>query len=253
MARYFIEQIVQPGTTSLQLDAQAADFLSNALRLQKGDMITICDGAGMDLLCQIMELNYKKAELRIMSQAENNTEPYYEVHLFQGLLKGEKMTDVIQRSVELGVHKIIPVSCQHSIVHVNEKNESKKMQRWTRVATAAASQARRGIVPQLLPVMSFADSLLRAAVADLALLVTDREDAAAIRPRLLEFSQLCANQLKKPVISLFTGPEGDWSADEIAAAKAAGCQVVSLGRRSLQAENAGPAALAMLLYQLDQF
>lgn len=252
MSRYFVRQLVQPGTASLQLDARAADFLANVLRLQKGDFLTVCDGAGMDLYCQISQINHKTVVLQVLSQAKNNTEPYYEVQLYQGVLKGEKMTDVIQRSVELGVSRIIPVSSQHSIVHVKEKNQEKKMGRWTRVATAAASQARRGLLPEVASAQPFQACLLQAAAADLALLVTDEPKAESIRSCLAGFAANNSNW-QKPVISLLTGPEGGWSGPELEAARSAGCRLVSLGRRSLQAQSAGPVALAMLLYQFDQF
>ena len=246
MARYFIEQLVQPGADRLQLGNEAADFIKNALRLCKGDQLTICDGSGLDLSCQIRQLNQNMVELTIISRAENNTEPYYEVHLFQGLLKGEKMSDVIRRSVELGVHRIVPVLSQHSIVHINEKNQTRKNERWSRVAIAAASQARRGKLPQILPAMSLTDCLLQSAFTDLSLFVTDLAKAASIRSRLVAFQQH-EKGWQKPVLGLFCGPEAGWAEQELQAAAAAGCQLVNLGRRVLQADSAAAAALVRVV------
>ena len=255
MPRFFVEEPVPADARQLRLTGEDAHHIAAVLRMKEGQELVVCDGARSDLLCRIVQVSPGRIDLQILSRSANDTEPPYAVLLYQGLAKGDRMDQVIQKAVELGVTRIIPVTCRRSVALVREQDRGKKVLRWNRIAAEAAKQCGRGVRPPVDEPVSFADCLARAAAADLALIPWEMERAKSIRAELTVFQESlagCAGNAR-PTISLIIGPEGGLTEEEVEKAAKAGIRPVSLGRRILRTETAGPAVLAMILYQFEAF
>jgi 16S rRNA (uracil1498-N3)-methyltransferase len=239
----------------LRLGGADAHHIADVLRMKEGQELIVCDGARTDLLCRIVSVSSGLVELQILELSANATEPAYDVHLYQGLAKGDKLEQVIQKSVELGVARITPVICRRSVALVHEKDRGKKTLRWNRIAAEAAKQCGRGIQPVVAEPLSYDACLSDAAACDLALVPWEMERADSIRTALAAFQENLAGRAGgvRPTISLIIGPEGGLTEEEVDKARLAGIRPVSLGRRILRTETAGPAVLAMILYQFDEF
>ncbi len=249
MPRFFVENCPDPATDTLNL--RDADFhhIRDVLRMKVGDELTVCDGARVDLQCRIAHFWPDSVELIVLDRSANQTEPGYFVTLFQGLPKGDKMELIIQKAVELGVSRIVPVICRRSVARVDERDTARKVERWNRIAAEAAKQCGRGRVPEVAAPLSFAAAALAAGQATIRLIPWEGERTCGLREELEQATHVGAN----PTISVMIGPEGGFDADEITAALAADIRPVTLGRRILRTETAGLTVLAMLIYRFNEF
>lgn len=242
MPRFFVtkEQITPEGIT---ISGEDAKHIGKVLRAKCGEEITVCDGAGMDYQCEITAVG-ETVETKILSSQPSQSEPSVEVTLFQGLPKGEKMELILQKCVELGIHTIVPVATEFSIVKLDKKEE-KKIQRWQKIAEAAAKQSGRGRIPTVERVMNWKEALSAASQLDGAMIPYEKEQERGLRAFLQDF---CG----KRTMGIFIGPEGGFSEQEIAMAQQAGIVPVTLGKRILRTETAGMTALAIALYELEE-
>ena len=229
MHRFFIGPQQLTGQTA-RITGEDMAHISRVLRLRAGDLVTLCDGAGMDYEARLRSLGKEEILLDVLSSRPSRGEPAHRVTLYQGLPKAGKMELILQKSVELGLYSLVPVLAQRSVVKLTPKEFEKKRVRYQRVAYEAAKQARRGMVPQVRPLAAFSDAVL--ARHDLLLIADLQSHGDALD------------------IGLVIGPEGGLERSEVAALTAAGGHCLSLGPRILRTETAGMAALAMILYEL---
>ena len=249
MPRFFVEGIIDPSASSLIIAGDDFHHIRDVLRLKPGDELTVCDGARIDLHCRLEKFIAGGVELAILACQPNQTEPPYQAVLYQGLAKGDKMDTIIQKAVELGVSRIVPVQCQRSVVRLDDHDTGKKLLRWNRIAAEAAKQCGRGLVSIVNEPLSFADAVKEAAQADIRLLPWENERACSLRTWLEQLPPFPEN----PKISLLIGPEGGFSAAEAGLALKADIRPVTLGQRILRTETAGTVVLAMLVYRFNDF
>lgn len=231
--------------------------MRTVLRMRPGDRLTVCDGARTDHDCRIVAFGAAQVSLEILSRQINQAEPPYTAILYQGLAKGDKMDAIIQKAVELGAASIVPVICQRCVAMPEPADIARKLLRWNRIAAEAAKQCGRGQIPQVAAPLAFADAVVQASRADLALIPWEQERRLSLRDALAGFAGLdrpsgTAPPIR-PSLSFLIGPEGGLTEPEVELARARGIRPVSLGRRILRTETAGPAVLAMLLYRADDF
>jgi 16S rRNA (uracil1498-N3)-methyltransferase len=260
MPRFFIEQGLALGRYKLQGD----DFhhIRDVLRLKPGEMVTLCDGMGNDFSGKIESFQPDGVMLDLQERVANASEPPYRATLYQGLAKGDKMDTIIQKAVELGVTRIVPVQCGRSIVRLTAADAAKKTTRWNKIALAAAQQCGRGQIPAVSDILSFSAAVAEAARADIRLIPWEGERQCGIRA-VLEADDGANDAIDTPgssdaspaapSISILIGPEGGFAANELNLAVRAGIRPVTLGPRILRTETAGAAVLAMLLYRYDTF
>jgi 16S rRNA (uracil1498-N3)-methyltransferase len=247
MPRFFVEQGLELGRYILRGD----DFhhIRDVLRLKPGEAVVLCDGAGHDFAGRIVAYAPESVELDLLECSASLTEPPYHAVLYQGLAKGDKMESIIQKAVEFGVSRIVPVQCRRSVVRLTPGDVAGKTARWNRVALAAAKQCGRGQVPLVAAPLDFATAAAEAAQASVALMPWEGERQTSLRA-VLEAAD-CELAAPSPSISILIGPEGGFAAEEVALAAGLGIRTVSLGPRILRTETAGAAVLAMLLYRMD--
>lgn len=204
------------------------------LRLNAGDAVILFNGTGSDFDAVLEEVGRRHALCRIIAQRQPENESPLRITLAQAVSSAEHMDYTIQKSVELGVARIQPVISTRSAARLSAERTEKRTRRWQDIAISACEQSGRSIIPEVLPPLPFAE-YLRQAHTGLRLIASlnRAQTLAAIAP-----------QPEKAV--LLAGPEGGWTAEEEAAAAAAGFTAVSLGPRVLRTETAASAAIAAM-------
>ncbi len=219
------------------------NHIRNVLRMKIGEKVRISDNEGQDFYCEVAQIGSEEISLAILAQAED-TEPSLKITLFQGLPKGDKMEQVIQKAVELGVTEIIPVAMKNCVVKLDEKRAKAKQARWQAIAQSAAKQSKRSLIPTVGEVMRFADAVAYAKKLDVRILPYENQ-------RGLAHTREVFGRIEKGTsVGIFIGPEGGYDSAEIALAKD-DMEMVSLGNRILRTETAGLCALSMLLYEVE--
>jgi len=214
------------------------NHIKNVLRFLPGHPIYLCDGNGFDYEGIISGFSKEGVLIDIKSKKESLSEPKIRVSLFQGLPKGEKMESIVQKCVELGVYEIILVSMHRSVSKLKTDKEEAKLSRYMKLSYSAAKQSGRGMIPKV-RVLSYGEALKYAKGLDLALIAYENEEETSLKDALKGFSGSS--------IGVFIGPEGGFEDFEIELAR--GFKTVSLGKRILRTETAGPAVLAVINYE----
>ena len=217
-----------------------AHQVKDVLRMKVGEQLELLTGDGQVHEAKIIGLTKDRVACEVIASRAADGEPKIKITLAQGLPKGRKMDLIVEKCVELGVHRIIPLLTERSI------GKEAKLDRWRKIAKEAAEQSRRAIVPDIKPPTKFADVLKLQAQFDLALIPWELEKECSLKKfftdnRITGYSD----------ILIVIGPEGGFSQAEVAAAVKAGFVAVSLGPRILRTETAGLAALASILYELE--
>ncbi len=224
------------------LDGENAKHIGSVLRAKIGEKIVVGDGQGRDYECEIESIDKKEVIAKIVDIFSNDNEPKVKITLYQGLPKADKMELVIQKCIEIGVDKIVPVKTEHTVVKLDGK-EDKKIQRWNKIAEAAAKQCGRGKIPVVENVMSFKEAIESVKKLDSSIIPYENEKDFKIKAFAREF--------KGESIGIFIGPEGGFSESEIKYAIENGVMPVTLGKRILRTETAGLVATVILLYELE--
>ena len=242
MPRFFVEpQNIKDNI--IELYGDDAGHISRVLRSRPGEILTVCDGTGNDYEAEIIEINEKTVRLEIKSTAFTESEPSVRITLYQGLPKGDKMELIIQKCVELGVYRIVPVNTERCIVKLDKSKEKKKTERWQKISESAAKQSGRGIIPVIGNVMSFDEAVRDAKGLDGAIIPYELEKKMGLKSYLDGF--------KGGSLGIFIGPEGGFAVSETEKALEAGFTSVTLGKRILRTETAGMCAVSNTLFYLD--
>lgn len=134
----------------ITLNEEQSRHIAKALRMKKGDMLTLTNGDGNDYGCQINGISGGLVTLSVCYKQANNSEPSVKVTLYQGVPKASKLEDVIQKCTELGIAAICPTLSHRSVSRPDEKQAKKKGERYKKIALEAAQQSGRGIVPEIM-------------------------------------------------------------------------------------------------------
>lgn len=222
------------------------NHMKNVLRIMPGERVGISDGQGTDYVCEVDRLEETEVVLNILSSEKSYSELASRIYLFQGLPKGDKMELIIQKAVELGVFEIVPVATRRAVVKLDEKKAKKKTERWNAIALGAAKQSGRSLIPEVKPVMRFAEALEYAKELDVLLIPYEMAEG------MEKTKEIISAVRQGQSVGVFIGPEGGFDEEEVEKAVAEGAQPVTLGRRILRTETAGLTVLSILMYHLEQ-
>ena len=221
---------------SLALTGDEARHCTQVTRHSVGDEIMVFDGTGRKALARIEKASKDRVELLALSETLT-PKPGAPLTLLQGIVKGDTMEWIIEKAVELGVQRIVPVLTQRSVVRLNTAEAAKKREKWQRVALEACKQCGQAWLPEV----------AMPCALDLAIRQT-----AQVETKLIASLEPDADTLKREhrtVTAIAIGPEGDFTPNEYAALKAAHWQPWSLGSLTLRSETAAICALSILGYQ----
>lgn len=245
MKRFFVNPD-QIDENQIRMTGSDVSHIRQVLRMKKGDELWVSDGEKKEYHCVIQETGEEEILLEILYAQEPDYELPSRIYLFQGLPKGDKMEWIIQKTVELGVHEIIPVAAKRCVVRLDEKKAAKKQARWQEIAKSAAKQSRRLLVPQIRPVCSFEEALSYGSQMDVKLIPYELAEG-------MDYTRKVIREIQPgQSIGIFIGPEGGFAPEEAQRAKEAGVLPVTLGKRILRTETAGMAVLSVLMFQLEE-
>ena len=223
------------------------NHIKNVLRMRPGEEVAVSNGIdGREYRCGILALEEDCVRLELRFIKEDGVELPAKIYLFQGLPKADKMELIIQKAVELGAFQVIPVAMKRCVVKLDEKKADSKIKRWQGIAEAAAKQSKRGVIPTVAPVMSYAQAVKMASEMDLKLVPYELAEG------MEQTKQLIESVKPGQRIAIFIGPEGGFEEAEVEAAKEIGAVPVTLGRRILRTETAGMTILSILMYHLER-
>ena len=192
----------------------------------------------MEHLCRIEKISPEGVLVQVVSAAECLHEPTIDITLMAALTKGDKMEHVIQKSVELGVHRIVPVLTARCISRPDPKAAEKKRIRFQKIAEQAAMQSQRAIIPAVEDFTDLKTAALSLSSFEKSILFYEG-GGAPLRSLLPESCRSLA---------IFTGPEGGFEESEVRLLTAHGAALATLGPRILRAETAPLAALSAILF-----
>ena len=245
MHRFFAEP-GQIGEKEIVITGADVNHIRNVLRMRADEEVLIADGQGAEYRCKLTDLGENEVRAQILWKLDGNAELASAITLFQGLPKSDKMDLIVQKCVELGVDRIVPVSTKRAVVKLDAKKEQTRLKRWNTISESAAKQSGRGVIPEVSGVMSFGKALEEAKKLDVLLIPYERAE------HMTETRRVMGEIRPGQSVGIFIGPEGGFEESEVEEAVAAGAQAITLGRRILRTETAGLAVMAMLGYLLEE-
>lgn len=242
MHRFFVSpaDLNQPTCT---LSPEESHHCLSVLRHQPGDRVTLFDGQGNEATGSIGPIEGKLATVKIQQRAK--TPPLScRVTLAQAIPKGKNMDLVVQKAVELGAAAIAPVLSERTVVSLDESEVTKKQEKWQALVIEACKQCGQNFVPEVLKPQSLKRYLETKAKDDLMLIASLQPDAKPVKTVLAESGKVPAS------VTVFVGPEGDFTPAELGLAKSSGCQPITLGPIILRTETAAIYCLSVLGHEL---
>ena len=246
MHRFFVEE-PSIGEDTIRITGGDVNHIKNVLRMSLGDQICVINGQNnKEYYCEITEIGNDEVCTQIREVRDADQELKSKIVLFQGLPKSDKMELIIQKAVELGVHKIVPVSTDRTVVKLDAKKEANKRKRWMNISESAAKQSGRLYIPEVTQVVSYKEALAMAKEMDVRLIPYELAEG------MEKTREIMSHIEPGQSVAVFIGPEGGFESSEIEKAMEIGVQPVTLGKRILRTETAGLVTLAMLVYNLER-
>jgi 16S rRNA (uracil1498-N3)-methyltransferase len=224
-----------------RLTGPEAHHALQVLRKKVGDEIELFDGRDRAFVGRIEQVLIDTIEGKILS-TQAATPTSVEIWLYAALIKGPRWDWLLQKACEVGVDVLVPIETTRTIVHLDGKEISTKLDRWNRIALEATKQCGRSVPMAIHEPQSFADALQKIQPKSLFIFPWEKENKKTIREACIGFNGSHA--------SLWIGPEGGWTEEEAQAAQSAGAIAVTLGKNMLRSETAGIVATALVIQEL---
>ena len=250
MPKFFIEQ-KQIKEDKITIYGQDVNHIKKVLRAKKGEELEVCNKTtGENYLCEILEIENEKIECNIKQKLNIQTESNIEVTIFQGLPKADKMEYIIQKSVELGVYDITPVEMKRCVVKLNEKDKSKKVERWQKISEVAAKQSGRDIIPHINNVINIKNMYELIPKYDIVIVAYENEQNRTLKEQLKQIKEKYKEGKIK--IGIVIGPEGGLEENDVEQLENNGAKIVTLGKRILRTETVALNVLSIIMYELEK-
>ena len=239
MQRYFINETIKQ--THTIYDEQIVHHLLHVLRSKVNDQFILCDHEKQCYKVKIthIEQNQVTVEQVTKLNADDNA---LSITLAASLIRKERYEFMLQKATELGVHTVIPVMSERTIIKLDDKGAKKKVERWRTITKEAAEQSHRYDlvdVREITPLKTIDFNHY-----DQIFLAYEAEDDVSFKTHL---KQVKPNDK----ILILIGPEGGYSEQEVSFLKTKGAISVSLGKRILRAETASLYALSAISYEIE--
>ena len=229
---------------TVKLSDDAFGHMIRVLRLNEGDIVTLFNGhqhngkETFQFTAKLVDVKKKQASVEIISQEAVNNESPLNIHLGQGISRGDRMDFTLQKSVELGVNKITPLFTERCGVKLSSERLAKKRDQWQKIVISACEQSGRCVVPLVAEPMFVQDWISEQTTALKLNLHPKAKHSIMTIPMDVSASELS--------VRLLIGPEGGLTDEEISQANQANFQDVLLGPRVLRTETAALTAITAL-------
>lgn len=241
MPKFFVDEIV---SDSVVLSGETAAHIARSLRMKAGEEVVLCDGKGTDYGCIIEKITKSEVHLSVAFKTPSESESDIKISVYQGLPKGDKMAEVVKKCTEIGAHDFHPVIMKRSIMKVDEKSAERKLARLRKIAAEAASQSRRGIIPEVFAFERYENALEKCENEKIILFYENGGEK--LNSVLKKFKE---EDVKS--IAIIIGAEGGIDESELALAKEKGAVVATLGKRILRTQTAPVCAVSNILYEME--
>lgn len=262
MSKFFVKT-EQIKNNNIIINGDDVNHIINVLRMKKGDKIRVCNQeTGDNYNAQITQYTKDEVDCEIIEKINKTTESSVHITLFQGIPKFEKMELIIQKNTEVGVNRIVPVIMERTVVKIDEKVASKKLDRWQKIAEIAAKQSMRDVIPKIDNIIKLKD--MDTTNFDAVLVAYENEEHNKLKDELQNLKQKLksnsSNNSSKDNtedtlqynIAIVIGPEGGIAEKEIEMLAEKNARFVSLGKRILRTETAGLVMAGNVLYELEE-
>ena len=248
MHRFFVHKNCINGETA-ELPGTVSRQLCQVLRYRPGDKIILLDNSGMEYHLKLENVNPKRVTGIVTKIEKGKGDPKTKITLYQGILKSDKFEFVLQKGTELGVSDFVPTLCSRSIPTLNNNNWSKNRQsRCLKIISEATEQCGRSVMPTLRNPVDFWSACDHA--EGFKLILSEYEHKTSLKKALTELNNV--ENYHNTQTSVFVGPEGGFTQNEIDHARTRNIATASLGNRTLRAETAGIAAVTSILYEFQE-
>ena len=233
---------------SLRLEGREAHHAMQVLRLKRGEQVTVLDGAGSEFLCEVREAAKQFLALDIREK-KTSPPPACAITLLVAVPKGKIIEGIIQKSVELGAHRIVPVLSERVVTQLDDEGGEHKRDKWQGVAIEAIKQCGAAWLPKVEVPLTIEQFLARKDKFDLSLVGSLQKERRHLREIFSEFE---AKHKRLPKnVGVWIGPEGDFTLDELKAIENSGAFPISLGNLVLRVETAAVYCLSILNHELN--
>jgi 16S rRNA (uracil1498-N3)-methyltransferase len=232
--RVYVSEPLRPATRAT-LDERAAGHVVRVLRLRAGAALVLFDGNGGAYDAVLREAHKNAVVAEVGDFRPGEAQAPLDLILVQGISRGERMTFTLQKAVELGVSRILPLWSERSQVRLQGERLANRLRHWEGVVISACEQCGRTRIPVIEQPLHFADQQWDESRFGMKIML-DPEAPQGLRRLGARFDRC----------TLLAGPEGGFSSTERQAAVAAGFTGISLGPRILRTETAALAALAAI-------
>jgi len=247
MQKFFVEEN-QIDKDNIIITGTDVKHIVNVLRMQKDEMIQICEKNTMkNYIVKIEQIQKEKIITKEEDKLDATVESNVQIDLYQGLPKADKMELIIQKTIEIGVNKIIPVDMIRCVVKLDDKEANKKIDRWQKIAQAAAKQSKRDKVPVIENKIKIKDIISKINNYDMFIIAYEEEKTQTLKQVLNKIEDK-----EKYRIGILVGPEGGIDYKEIEELKQNGALSVSLGKRILRTETAPITMVSNIIYELEK-
>ena len=231
-----------------ELKESDSHHCADVLRLEVGESVVIFDGLGKVAEAELTRVHRKHCVLRV-GHAYVTPAPRCGITLVQAIPKGKNMDLILQKGVELGASRIVPLLSSRTVVRMDDASDAeRKRERWQQIALEACKQCGRNSVPLVVVPSSVEQFLEDRPSTELLLLASLQPDARTIKEVLAAHANSSGEHPRS--VTVMVGPEGDFTPEEIAMIKGAGASAVSLGPTILRAETAALYCLSVLGHEL---
>jgi 16S rRNA (uracil1498-N3)-methyltransferase len=248
MHRFYLPPERCAGET-LRLDGREAHHALRVLRLKHGELVAVLDGVGNEFMGTVKEASRNAVTLSVSLKNFVPALPC-SITLLIAVPKGKIIENIIQKSVELGARRIVPILSERVVTQLDGEDAEHKRDKWQNVAIEAIKQCGAVWLPKVEAPMTIEQFLARKEKFDLSLVGSLQKERRHPREVFLEFKKI--NGRLPKTAAVWIGPEGDFTLDELKAIENSGAQPISLGNLVLRVETAAIYCLSVLNYELQR-
>lgn len=214
-----------------------AKHIGRSLRMKLGDTITVtCHGT--DYICSISTISDDVVTLNLLEKRICKSEPSIELTLFQAIPKGDKFETILQKSIELGATKIVPVLTRRCVSRPTEKDFTKKLVRYKKISESASKQSGRGTIPEVTNIVTLDKAIQLMQSNDLNYILYENGGERFSAERLEGVHS----------VGVFIGSEGGFDPEEVEKVTSNGGVPIWLGERILRCETAPLSAITIIMH-----
>lgn len=236
----------------LSLDEAESRHATEVLRLRVGDSVSVFNGEGLQAEAVISRIAKREVALE-PGELKRTAAPAARLLLAQAVPKGKNMDLVLQKATELGVSGIIPLISERTVVRLSVAEAADKQEKWQRIVIEACKQCGQNFLPAVSRPVALETFLASLPPVDLPLIAAIESGARSLKSILRDWRAGKSGEAAPPLPSsalILIGPEGDFTPAELAQAKSAGCQPLTLGPIILRTETAAIYTLSILAHEL---